>query len=357
MAYFQTRTSADGTTRYRVQIRLKGYPTQSATFTRKTDAKKWAASTESAILEGRHFRTSEAKRRTVGEMIDRYTNEVLPSKSKNTVHTANQRRQLLWWREALGKYSLADLSAPIIAEHRDKLSKGITHLGTPRTPSAVNRFLSAFSTCITHAVREWQWMEDSPMKNVARKPENEGRTRFLDDDERRRLLDACQETNNPFLFPVVMIAISTGARKSEIMTLNWNAVNFEQQKITLFKTKNGETRTLPMVGAALMEMEKLSKVMRIDSQLCFPSQDGKKPFDIRSAWNKALKLADIKDFKFHDLRHSAASYLAMSGCTPSEIAAVLGHRTLSMVARYAHVAEAHTAGVVERMNNKIFGVV
>ncbi len=74
----------------------------------------------------------------------------------------------------------------------------------------------------------------------------------------------------------------------------------------------------------------------------------------RKAWDEAVKNAEIEDFKFHDLRHSAASYLAMNGATPGEIAAVLGHKTLAMVKRYAHLSDSHVAGVVERMNEKIF---
>jgi integrase len=98
-----------------------------------------------------------------------------------------------------------------------------------------------------------------------------------------------------------------------------------------------------------------AKVRRIDSPFVFPSRNGKKPFDIRRAWEAARKKADIPDFCFHDLRHSAASYLAMNGASLAEIAEILGHKTLSMVKRYAHLSEAYTAGVVARMNAKIFG--
>ena len=73
------------------------------------------------------------------------------------------------------------------------------------------------------------------------------------------------------------------------------------------------------------------------------------------AWHKARKRAGIDDFRWHDLRHSAASYLAMNGASLAEIAEILGHKTLAMVKRYAHLSEAHTARVVERMNERIFG--
>ena len=119
--------------------------------------------------------------------------------------------------------------------------------------------------------------------------------------------------------------------------------------VTFRKTKNQHSRTIPLSEAAVIRLRNLSKVRRIDSEFVFPSLDGTRPKNIRAGWDKAVKAAAIKDFRFHDLRHTAASYLAMSGASPSELAAILGHRTLLMVSRYAHVAEQHTAGVVNRM--------
>ena len=94
---------------------------------------------------------------------------------------------------------------------------------------------------------------------------------------------------------------------------------------------------------------------RIDTRLLFPDKSGKNPIQLRTPWRKALKEAEIENFKFHDLRHSAASYLAMSGPSLAEIAEVLGHKTLQMVKRYSHLSEQHTANVVSRMNERIFG--
>ncbi len=98
MATIEQRKAAGNTT-YRVKIRLKGHPPQTATFERKTDAKQWAQQTETAIREGRHFKTTEAKRHTLGELVDRYLRDVLPSKPKSEV---DQKRQLLWWKQQLG---------------------------------------------------------------------------------------------------------------------------------------------------------------------------------------------------------------------------------------------------------------
>src|SRR5262249_41670047 len=128
----------------------------------------------------------------------------------------------------------------------------------------------------------------------------------------------------------------------------------QRQVITLHMTKNGERRVLPLTGHAWDLVQQHAKVRRIDSPFVFPSRNGEKAFDIRRALESALKEAPIREFCFHDLRHTFASYLAMNGASLMEIAELLGHKTLAMVKRYAHLSEAHTAGVVARMNEKIF---
>jgi integrase len=178
------------------------------------------------------------------------------------------------------------------------------------------------------------------------------------------LLKACQASSNPYLYPVVVLALSTGMRQGEIMGLKWEDVDLHQGRVTLHETKNGERRVVPLVGKALELLKEYAKVRRIGTPLLFPGKvktqrPGEvatyRPIDLRAPWLAALKKAGIDDFRFHDLRHSTASYLAMNGASLAEIAEVLGHKTLQMVKRYAHLSEAHTAGVVARMNERIFG--
>jgi integrase len=156
----------------------------------------------------------------------------------------------------------------------------------------------------------------------------------------------------------VLLAISTGARKNEIMGLAWENVSFDLKRIILIDTKNGDTRAVPLVGEAFKLLKEHSKVRRIDTPLVFPRPGIKgkeESMAIRRAWDNAIIAAKIENFHFHDLRHSCASYLAMNGASMAEIAAVLGHRTLEMVKRYSHISEQNTLSVVERMNQKIFG--
>jgi len=354
MANIEKRTSKARVVSYRVKVRLKGHPTQTASFERRTDAKKWAQQTESAIREGRHFKIREAKRHTLAELIERYLSDVMPHKPKSAY---DQTQQLGWWKAQIGSYLLADITPALLVECRDTLAKTPTVSGD-RKPSTVNRYLAALSHAFTIAVNEWEWLEDSPMSKVGKFKEPRGRVRFLSDEERPNLLDACKESQNTYLYPIVVLALSTGARKMEICSLSWDDIDLNRvaPQIILHETKNGDRRVLPLSGHALELVRELAKVRRIDTPLLFPSKvSTSKPMDIRAPFTRALKAAEIEDFRFHDLRHSAASYLAMNGASLAEIAEVLGHKTLQMVKRYSHLSEAHTTSVVASMNAKIFG--
>jgi integrase len=205
------------------------------------------------------------------------------------------------------------------------------------------------------AVREWQWCEDNPVRKVSKLKEPRGRVRFLSDEERQRLLEACKVSRNPYLYTIVVLALATGARRGELLTLHWQDVDLKRRVLTFRETKNSEIRVVPVTGYALDVLSLHAKSQRANTDLAFPNRTGKKPLAIRNAFENAVEHARIKDFRFHDLRHSAASYLAMNGASLAEIAEVLGHKTLAMVRRYTHIAESHTRSVVARMNTAIFG--
>lgn len=352
MASINKHISNDGKTTYRVRVRLKGYPIQTASFGRLTDAKKWAQHTEAAIREGRHFKTAEAKKHTFTEMVDRYIKDVLPTKPKQA---SKQTQQLEWWKSNLGHYLLADITPSLIVQYRDELARGETYRGTKRSPATVVRYMAALSHAFTIAVNEWEWLEDSPMRKVKKPKESRGRVRFLDDGERIKLLQACKESSNDWLYMCVTLALSSGMRQGELMGLRWNDVSLKDNYIILHDTKNGERRRVPLVGRALELLQAHSKVRRMDADLLFPGKNPEKPIDLRRPFNDALDLAEISNFHWHDLRHCTASYLAMNGASLAEIAEVLGHKTLAMVKRYTHLSDGHVSSVVGSMNAKIFG--
>ena len=369
MASITKRASDEGDVSYFVRVRLKGYPLQTATFKRLTDARKWAASTESAIREGRYFKTNEAKRHTLAEAIERYQKDVMPKKFR--VNEVRIRGPILnWWKSQIGYLVLADLSIAHFVTCRDTLINHNGNQGRPLAAATVKRHFVAIGHVLKICHMEWRWIERNPLKEgMIEMPElPRGIVRFLDDDELARLTKACKESPNPLLYPAFVLAISTGMRQSETMNLYWRepetppaetawgVVNLAESFIILHETKNGERRRVPLASQALVELQKLNKVRRLDTLLVFPSPTcTSQPIELKKAWMNALKQAEVNNFRWHDLRHCTASYLAMGGASMVEIAAVLGHKTLDMVKRYSHLSDGHIASVVERMNSRLFG--
>jgi len=402
MATFTKQKGKKGTT-YRVQVRRKGHYI-AATLTSKEGAERWARKIEREIDEGTFETTVEAQKHTLGEMVDRYISTMLykteVDDDGNEVEiplkksSRDQRRCLLWWKDQAGDRKLSEVKPPLIVEYRDQLAGTKTRTNTTRKAGTVNRYLAYLSTAFTVAMREWQWCHENPVKRVSKLKEPRGRVRFLSDYERNALLDSCQKIDQHLLYPLVVLSISTGARQGELLHLRWRDVDLERGVATIHDSKNDETRALPLHGTALDLLKERKRLFRrLDTDLVFANQNGVTRHP-RESWYRALKVAgierdpkkdfenkkaeiektyadeddpavvkrlakqlDLKDlgFHWHDLRHSAASYLAMNGATLAEIADILGHKTLAMVARYSHLTEQHTSSVVARMNEAVFG--
>jgi integrase len=351
MPTIDCRISPDGAVRYRVRVRLNGARTVTKTFHRKTDAQKWAQQTEVAIRQDQYAIMPISRRKTLGDLIDRYIKEVLPRKPKTAPF---QKRQLEIWRGELGQRLIADITPARIVEFRQTLLDTPGPRKRARGYATTNRYLAVLSHVFTFAVDEWGWAAENPVRKVKRVKESRGRTRFLSDDERKRLLAACQASPCVELYPIVVIAISTGMRRAEILTLRKSQVDLARGVITLHETKNGETRCVPLAGHARELVAALLSEIHDDQAMLFPGNVRGRPLTLWKPWKAALKAAAITDLRFHDLRHTAASYLAMNGATSLDLAAVLGHKTLQMVKRYSHLSDVHTHGVVTAMNRLIF---
>ena len=353
LAQIRERIKKNGKKTFFVRIRMKGKPEATASFERLTDARLWAQHTETAIRDGRYATTAEAQKHTVSDLVERYISDVLPRKPKIQPEYA---LQLKWWADQIGDVLLSDLSSSLISEHRDLLCERITNRKSKISNARVNRYMAALSTAITTAVKEWEWIEDNPLRKVSKLKEPRGRVRYLSDDERELFLTACRKSHNPDLYLTVILAMSTGGRQSEIWGLSWKCVDLKNGFITFEETKNDEPRSVPLTGHAFELMMERSKVPRIDTDLVFPSRvDRHKHFDFRRPFQMALKAAQIEDFRWHDLRHCAASYLVMAGVDMRTVAEILGHKTIQMTQRYAHLSPEHLKDAVSKMNHKIFG--
>lgn len=338
MATIQKRTTSKGTS-YRVMVRLKGYPPETATFERLTDARAWATTTEGNMKNGRHF--GESKRHIFSELVKAYSTKTAP----HLKSWKDRERHLAYWVDALEDCQLDAITPARIAGIRDKLAatQKDGDKDKTRAGATVVRYLASLSGCLAYAVKELQWLERNPVERVSKPKEAPGRVRFLSDEERTALLNACKESANADLYTAVVLSLTTGGRHSEIMGLTWAQVDFKARTITLRhgETKNNEARTLPLVGEAFTLLQERSKVRSLKDGRVFPYHDKKgEPamLNLRHHWEIALKAAGIANFRWHDLRHTTASYLAMQGVSPLEISKILGHKTMAMVSRYSHLA-------------------
>ena len=295
---------------------------------------------------------------------------MLPHKAPSTQRA--ERTYLDFWERKLGAYALSYIDPDRINETLAELScagdgrrkdEGGEPASRPLGRKTLKHYRDTLALLFKHA-EKWGWTGSNLVEGVTpiTKLRNE-RVRYLDEDERRRLLDACRQSTNPQLYTIVVFALSTGARKGEILNLTLDDVDLSRGRAVLRDTKNGETRAVPLVGHALDLLNEHVPQVRAQynampsapkQRWLFPGRDGRNPVDIRTAWENARKRAGITDFRFHDLRHSTASYLAMQGANPMEIAEVLGHRTMQMVKRYSHLSEGHVRGLVEGLDNSLF---
>lgn len=337
---------------YRVQVRVRGAPGQSKNFANKKDAERWAKSIEAAAFEGRYFPTARASRTQFSEAVQRYRTSVLIERKDRNRHTAEQ--HLEYFTEKFKCLALAEVTADRVAEARDALAA--TRIGSGNTKRArsgatVNRYLATLSHLFTVAQREWRLVDRNPVREVSRKKESKGRIRYLVDEERESLFLACDRSDWPPLKALVQLAISTGARRGELLGLTWDRVDLKKGRATVIETKNGDPRVLPLVGKALEALRELKLQNSAKSPFVFTHPNGRPEpyywFDTH--WFEALKGASISDFRFHDLRHTSASYLAQRGASTLEIADVLGHKSLAMVRRYSHLAVDHKATLMEKM--------
>jgi integrase len=218
-----------------------------------------------------------------------------------------------------------------------------------RSTATVNRYIQALASLFAWARRNRHVPRtfESPTKFVEKGPEGRGRVRYLKDDERDRLLACCRESSWPRLYLFVLMALTTGARRGELLMLRWCDIDLERGEARIGEddsdlermTKNGDARSLILLPQVRTELAKFApKAAETSVALVFHSRRRpSQPYATPKAFNEAVAEAGIKNFRFHDCRHCTASYMAQHGASLLEIADTLGHRQLRMVQRYAHL--------------------
>ncbi|MGZ3798461.1 MAG: tyrosine-type recombinase/integrase, partial [Pseudobdellovibrionaceae bacterium] len=272
----------------------------------------------------------------------------------------NQVPRTAYWLNIFGKHPIKAISTSDIRKALDHYAKGKCLKGDgvgksretnkARSSNTVLRLKAVLSSIFKYAIRRG-YLKENPVDGIFIDATPNQVERFLDDKERKSLLSACRESTWDKLYLLVLLAITTGMRKAELINLRWTDINFEKGLARLATTKNGSPRINPIPAPALEELKKFRKV---GNGLVFASpNDPEKPFDFRVQWTRALERTYIKNFRFHDLRHTAASYLVMNGASLHETVEILGHKSTQTTKRYAHLSTDHKSALAERVMSKV----
>lgn len=285
---------------------------------------------------------------TLSELVDAYMAQYIGG-------DAAMPQRLRWWLEHLGYRPAFAITADDVDELMGVLgaSEGRTWNGKSRgmrSGTTCNRYLTVLGSVYKWARRRRIAPRGfvSPTRGVERFPEAQHRVRYLSDEERTRLLAVSKLAAWPKFHALILMALTTGARRSELLRLRWRDVDLLDNGVAYVATsKNGEPRVLPLTKPLIRE---LLRFRRDPERLVFESpRIPGKPMAIEMPFRRAVADAKLQNFRFHDLRHSCASYLAQSGASLLEIADVLGHKQLAVVKRYAHLSVDSKAALVQRV--------
>jgi integrase len=333
--------------KWKAVIRKTGWPSVAKTFRTKRDAEDWARRAEDEMVRGAYIQRAPADRLTVADALKRYLAEVTPTKRPSTAKVERLRAKIVI--KHLGQYSLAALSPEIVAKFRDETLAGEDRRDEngkpiPRSNETVRLYLALLGHLFTIAIKEWGiGLPSNPVMNIRRPAPLPGRNRRLTPDEEKRLLAAVDQHTNPMLRWIVRIALETGMRSSEILTLRRMQVDLKRRIVRLLETKNTSPRTVPLsVTAVELFRQAINHPVRpIDTDLIFygePGKDGKRrPYQFNPVWMKIKRRLGLADVRFHDLRHEAVSRFVEAGFSDQEVSAISGHKSMQMLKRYTHL--------------------
>ncbi|MDC0336597.1 site-specific integrase [Alphaproteobacteria bacterium] len=301
-------------------VRHKDIGVVAKTFQSKTLAVKWASEEHERIVHNSSSSLEIAKV-NLGQLLLRYSREVTVLK-KGAVTEKRRLNRLI--NDPINTLTLDKLSSSAIAAFRDRR--------LPDGARTTHYDLALIRHCLKIATHEWGLMLSSnPVELIKMPPISKPRQRRLNKGEYERLEQASHLTLNSHIWPIVVFAIETGMRRSEILGLTWNNISLERQLACLPLTKNGTSREVPLSIKAVQVLS--NQRSRQDTPTPFPVNTNA----FRLAWERLRKRADLCDLKFHDLRHEAISRFFEMGLSIPEVAVISGHKDARMLFRYTHL--------------------
>jgi len=346
--------------KYQVQIRRQGMPAVYRSFSKKKDAEAFVRRVEgdSELL----LKLGKAS----GD-IPLFSDWVTTHLQTYSGKDKDYPRKLQWWSEYFANIPVTKIDAFMVDDALNQLAKhgrngkkppatgkngkSIKQRGAKGlTGSSLNRYKSALSACLTAFIRHKDFKRagfTNPVikESVNRYRENPAKDRFLSADEQSKLLEACKRASWEKLYLLVLMGLSTGARRGELLGLKWSDIDFNKRTASLPTTKNGKPRLLPLTRIVIQELMQFRE--NSDTLIFHNTQDKMTEYWFEKQWQKAKKAAGIDTLRFHDLRHTAASNLAHAGRSLFEIGTLLGHSSPQMTQRYSHLAVEHTISMVD----------
>ena len=313
----------------------------------KTAAERWGQEIE-AELHKQHragVARTDVTTQTLGDVLDAYVKdpETTALRYFREVKRASQ-----WWLLNYGERKVLDLALPLmLREARDKLMPG-------RAPATVNRHLSVLRSA-------WNWARAAavvpaekvwPTRLLLTEPR--ARVRYLNDDELGRLLAAAKACST-VMHAAIVVSIATGVRKGELLRLAWSDVDMPRATVRIMESKNGAARSVHLPAAAAAVLKDLKAAPVVSAKHVFVTPKGRAVTWqwLDKAWRKVRTAAKLTDFRWHDLRHTAASYLAQSGASLLEVGNVLGHKSAGVTMRYAHLVAGQALPAHAGLNQKL----
>ena len=307
----------------------KNYQRSTGTENKKL-AENIMAKVKTQIVEGTWFDIDEAKQHTFDELMEKYLNE----------------------HSRVNKAQRSYMNDKIYVGHLNRLFTGLTldrvtpqlisryksmRLSDGKSPQTVKHEMNCLTHAFNLAVREWNWINYNPCLKVQKPKVNNQIMRWLTDDEEKRLLDASKSYLNGQLPAIITLALNTGMRQGEILTLKWENIDMFKRAITIMQSKTNEPKTIPLNDTGFNVLLNKGKVVNMSGYV-FTTQNGTRilsPNVQREFW-KVVEKAKVTNFRFHDLRHTFATRLVQSGVDLYSVAKLLGHKDIKTTQRYAH---------------------
>lgn len=347
--------------RYRAHVRRAGFQSQSKCFDSQAEARAWLRNAEADAAQKKSQSAGIYVFSAVADTFAK-TPPRRGTKSWSATHLA-------YWDEQFGLRDIktitrADINLAVAGLQAKKVQRRtfegeVKFTDKTVTPSTVNRYLASLSAVFNFAL-DAGLIDRHPMKGgqVRKLSESSGRRRILTTEEEARLIGEAERSSWPLMAMFLRLALTTGARKSELRKLRWADIDLERRIAVLPKTKNGEARTLPLVHSVRNALTEAKKVQPLASDyVFFNPNDPSKPKDIDTVWRHVRQRAGLEADRedvldrvvLHSTRHTAATKLIRGGANLIQAAAVTGHKTVGMLKKYTHLGADDVVALADRL--------